>query len=144
MPQEDKSALACGFCGRISVEHAGWRQLFDRSMTEHDDEISCMICPKCHKNLIEANLGAVVDGDAAVEAVLSEMEDSDPAKDYIGSSLRDFLRSMLYLRSHDMYFTDRYGIVMKDYLNDMDARIVRIEKMDALGRRQVVLDTGQE
>lgn len=143
MDQEGKSALACDFCGRISIEHEGWRQIFTRSMTVHDDEKVYMICPKCHQKLIGDNVGAVIDPEAAFDAIRESLDDSDPAKDYIGTTLREFLRSNLYLQTHSMYFTDRYGIVMKDYLDDMNARILKIEKRDDQGRRRVMLDTEQ-
>ena len=143
MEQEGKSALACDFCGRVSVDHEGWRQLFTRSMTSHDDEKAYMACPKCHKKLIDENVGAVIDPEAAFDAIRDSLEDNDPAKDYIGVTLRDFLRSNLYLRTHGIYFTDRYGIQMKDYLGDMGARVLRIEKPDGKGCRRVMLDTEQ-
>ena len=139
--QEAKSALACSFCGRISMEHEGWRQLFDRSMTSHDDEDTYMMCPKCHEKLIADNIGAVIDPEAPFEAVREAIEDGDPAKDYIGIPLRDFLQSRLYMQMHEAYFADRYGIRMKNYLECMDARILRIDERDPLGRRRVILDT---
>lgn len=143
MQQEGKSALACDFCGRISTNHEGWRQIFTRSMTSHDDEKAYMACPLCHKKLIDDNVGAVVDPEAAFDAIRESIEDGDPAKDYIGSTLRTFLRSKLYMQSHNIYFTDRYGIVMKDYLDEMDSRVLRIEPRDEQGRRKVMLDTEQ-
>lgn len=144
MAHEGQSALACDFCGRVSsTNHEGWRQIFTRSMTEHDDEKVYMTCPICHKKLIDDNVGAVVDPEAPFDAIRASVEDDDPAKDYIGVTLREFLQSNLYMQSHNVYFTDRYGIVMKNYLDEMDTRILRIEPRDQRGRRRVLLDTEQ-
>jgi len=112
-------------------------------MTVHDDEKTYMACPLCHKKLVDDNVGAVINPEAAFDAIRDSIEDGDPAKDYIGVTLREFLRSKLYMQSHNMYFTDRYGIVMKDYLDEMDSRVMRIEPRDELGRRKVMLDTEQ-
>ena len=95
------SALTCDFCGRVSLHMDGWRQLFSRSMSSHDDEVSYMICEKCHKKIVEENVGAIVDPEVQLDAVRESYEDSDPAKDYIGMTLRDFLCSGMYLQTQN-------------------------------------------
>lgn len=135
------SALSCNFCGRIAIKPDGWRQVFTRSFTSHDDEIMYMMCPKCHKTLIEDNVGAVIDPDAELEAIRESLDDEEPAKIYIGMPLRDFLSSSMYLKTQNIYFEDKIGTLIQDYLPCMDARIIGIESNpDEKGRRKVTLN----
>lgn len=135
------SALTCDFCGRISIHMDGWRQLFSRSMASHDDEVSYMVCPKCHKKIVEENVGAIVDPEVQIDAVRESYEDSDPTKDYIGMQLRDFLCSGMYLKTQNIYFLDRLEMPIKDYMPVMDAIVIEIEKPDQDGKIFVKLDT---
>ena len=134
------SALTCEFCGRISTNMEGWRQIFDRSMTVHDDEVQHMMCPKCHKKLIADNVGAIVDPEAEFDAIRESMEDDDPARDFIGLKLRDFLCSGMYLHTQNILFVDRNGNDIKDYMPCMDDAVIAIEKPDDKGRRFVTVD----
>lgn len=99
-----------------------------------------MCCPKCHGKIIDDNLGTVVDPELQFEAVRESLEDSDPARDFIGLPLRDFLCSGMYLQTQNIYFTDKFGIIVTDYMECMDARVLKIDKRDTHGRRQVTLD----
>lgn len=134
------SALTCDFCGRMSVHMDGWRQMFSRSMTSHDDEVSYMICEKCHKKLIEENIGAVIDPEVQIEAVRESYEDSDPTKDYIGMTLRDFLCSGMYLTTQNIYFRDRLEMPIEDYMPVMNSIVIDITKPDKDGKIYVTLD----
>ena len=134
------SALTCEFCGRISTNLEGWRQIFTRSITEHDDEKQYMICPKCHKKLIDDMLGAIIDPDLELDAIRESLEDSDPARDYIGMILRDFLCSGMYLKTQNVYFQDKLDFDIKDFTPCMEAKVIAIDKPDEKGRTRVVLD----
>lgn len=138
------SALSCNFCGRIAINPDGWRQVFTRSMTTHDDEQMYMVCPKCHKKLIDDNVGAVIDPDAELDAICDSLEDSDPARDFIGMTLRDFLCSDMYLKTQNIYFEDRIGMTIKDYTHCMSAIVIGIDKPDKEGRRKVTLDIEEQ
>lgn len=134
------SALTCGFCGRMSAQIEGWHQIFDRPVTRHDGEDMHMVCPKCYDQFIKSNLGAVVDPELEFDAVREAMDDDNPGKNYIGMTLRDFLCSGMYLQTQNIYFQDRDGIDVKDYMNVMDVRVLDIEQPDEHERIRVVLD----
>ena len=138
------SALTCNFCGRISTKIDGWRQIFTRSIQTHDDEQNYMICPKCHKLLIEDKLGAVVDPELEMDAIRDSLEDDDPTRPYIGMSLREFLCSGMYLKTQNIFFQDKLGMDIKDYMPCMDARVLGINAPDEKGRRKVTLDYDPE
>ena len=135
------SALTCEFCGRISVKPEGYRQIFTRSMTEHDDEKVYMICPKCHKKLIEDNIGAVIDPELELDAIRESYEDDDPARDFIGMPLKEFLCSGMYLKTQNIYFQNKLEMGIQDFMPCMDAKVLKIEKPDDKGRTRVILDT---
>lgn len=134
------SVLTCDFCGRISMKMDDWRQVFSRSMVSHDNEVSYMMCPRCHKKLIEENVGAVVDPEVQLDAIRESYEDSDPAKVYIGWQLRDFLCSGMYLNTQNIYFRDRLEMPIEDYVPVMHAVVMDIAKPDKDGNIYVTLD----
>jgi len=134
------SALTCEFCGRISTKLEGWRQIFTRSMTEHDDEVTYMICPKCHKKIIEDNVGAVVDPDLEMDAIMESLDDSNPGAAYVGLKLRDFLCSDMYLKTQGIYFRDKYDIDITDYMPLMDSVIIAVNEPDENNRIKVTLN----
>lgn len=133
------SALTCDFCGRISTKTEGWRQIFDRSFEKRNDETMMMICPRCHKLIIENTKGAVIDPNLEYDSVKEAMDEKDPGRAYIGTMLRDFLQSPLYLRTPNIYFEDAEGQIIKDYMPCMEKKIIKIKKQDN-GRLRVTLN----
>ena len=134
------SALSCSFCGRISTKMEDWRQIFDRSMTEHDDENQYMMCPLCYKKIIADNVGAVIDPEREFDAIRDSLDEEDPVRNYIGMKLREFLSSNMYLKTQNIYFRDRDDEDLKEFIPFLDARILSIDKPDAQERIKVTLD----
>lgn len=134
------SAFTCAFCNRISTNPEGWRQLFTRSLEHHDDEKTYMVCPKCHKTIIDEMLGQVVDPEMEFDAIREAMMDDDPTRDFIGMPLRDFLRSGMYLQTQNVFFVDKLGFPINDYMPCMGARVLTIEKQDTQGKTKVTLN----
>ena len=124
------SALTCEFCGRVSIHMDGWRQIFSRSMTRHDDEKTYMICPKCHKLIIEDKACVEPDPDVELDSIRDKLEEEDPGRPFIGMSLRDFLCSDMYLRTQNIMFQDRKKQPISDYTNQLDLVIIAVDRPD--------------
>lgn len=134
------SALTCEFCGRISTKTENWRQIFTRSISNHDDEQMHYICPKCHKKVIEETLGAIVDPELELDAVRENMDDDNPMRFAIGMNLRDFLCSDAYLRTQNIFFKDNKDVDIKEYMPCMDSIIIDADMPDEQGKIFITLD----
>lgn len=136
------SVLKCDFCGRTqSKSHEGWRQLFTRSFTKHDDEKMYMMCPSCSERIIENNIGTVLDPEAELDSIRDLFDDKDPRSNCIGLTLRDFLQTEYYLQTPDIYFCDMTGLEITEYIKYMTAVVKMIRRPDQKNRIRVELDT---
>ena len=127
----------CPQCGKANALSARYCSSCGKQLVVPEEVV---VCPKCHKTIIDEMLGQVVDPEMEFDAIREAMMDDDPTRDFIGMPLRDFLRSGMYLQTQNVFFVDKLGFPINDYMPCMGARVLTIEKQDTQGKTKVTLN----
>ena len=125
--------LTCSLCGRTSSKTDGWYQIFLRK-TDQPGEESYYMCGDCY----EICRGEVIDRRKKLMN-RSDLDQNDPLRRFIGTPLRGFLMSSLYLQTK-CTFEDRRGFPIQDYMPAMPCTILSIFQPDEDGCCTVTVD----